>query len=276
MDVSKSLTQRALSSGLRTWTKVVSRKPTAPMIPPRGRGSPVAAEDALGGGGHGRCRESWSPLRFDTPGATRFLATLFLGSVPKNRWSRDHWCRAARSLHPASEVCDLILWQPKSCSEVVVTGGDESQGLALGVTAPPVTLSSELTDPGEVSLVRTARATGGVEGRGVVDPAILVLGGEDLDEDDVPEIKEVLQDDNEEGGLVLDQATPQGAATSCTAASGASAAVRTSTKMLSRKPALSCGMTTRRAASSLTPRPLSLGVRISAKKAHWKLSLSSG
>ena len=179
----------------------------------------------------------------------------FLCSVPQNCWSRDHWCRAARSLHPASEVSDLIVWQPKSCSEVVVTGGDESQGLALGVTAPPVTQSSELTNPGGVSLVRTTKGTGGVEGRGVVDPAILVLRAEDLDEDDVPEVQEVLQDGEEEGGLVLDQATPQGAATSCTAASGASAAVRTSTKMLSWKPALSCGMTTRRVASSLTQHP---------------------
>ena len=69
-----------------------------------------------------------------------------------------------------------------SCSEVAALSAVGSPGLVLGVTTPLMTRSSELTNPGGSSLVDVNEEDGLV-----VDPAILVLGDEDLNEDDVPE-----------------------------------------------------------------------------------------
>ena len=63
------------------------------------------------------------------------------------------------------------------CSEAAVLSAVGSPGLVLGVTTPLVTTSSELTNPGGSSL------EGADEEDGLVlDPAILVLGDEDLSE----------------------------------------------------------------------------------------------
>ena len=63
------------------------------------------------------------------------------------------------------------------CSEAAVLSAVGSPGLVLGVTTPLVTTSSELTNPGRSSL------EGADEEDGLVlDPAILVLGDEDLNE----------------------------------------------------------------------------------------------
>ena len=70
-----------------------------------------------------------------------------------------------------------VLRPPVSCSEAAVLSAVESPGLVLGVTTPLVTMSSELTNPGGSSL------EGADEEDGLVlDPAILVLGDEDLNE----------------------------------------------------------------------------------------------
>ena len=96
-------------------------------------------------------------------------------------------CALRRSVWPrrcavATSCPVAVLWPLVLYSEVAALSDVESPGLVLGVTTPSITRFSELTNPGGASLVDDNEEDGLV-----LDPAILVLRDEDLNEDDVPE-----------------------------------------------------------------------------------------